>query len=194
MEKTILFATSNENKKREVQELLHNQYIVQSLSDLHFEDEIPEPFNTLEENAQYKAAQLYRALNLPCFAEDTGLEVFSLGNAPGVKSARYAGEQRSTEDNISLLLRNLEPHTDRSARFRTVLAYCDGTTSFLFEGIVEGTIGKIKRGTGGFGYDPVFMPMGYDCSFAEMDKATKNKISHRGIAIQKFIKYLQSSK
>ncbi len=194
MKPILLFATSNENKKNEVQALLRDQYQIKSLADLNFKEEIPEPFDTLEENARHKAEYLYKVLHLPCFAEDTGLEVFSLNHAPGVKSARYAGEQRSSEDNMNLLLKNLEPHIDRSARFRTVVSYYDGIEFKQFEGIVEGAIGREKMGTDGFGYDPIFIPKGYDITFAQMDKTIKNSMSHRGIAIMKFINYLQSSK
>lgn len=191
---SLIFATSNDDKKREVNELLNPKYEILSLADLHFNKEIPEPFDTLEENSKFKTEFLFKDLQMPCFAEDTGLEVTALNMKPGVKSARYAGLQRSSEDNIKLLLHNLKNFNDRSAQFRTVATYYNGHYFEQFEGIIKGHISNEKKGSMGFGYDSIFIPLGYEITFAEMDYKTKNLISHRGIAIKKLIKYLQDSK
>ena len=192
--KQLLFATSNQNKKKEITEILGDSYQILSLSDLNIQEEIPEPFDTLEENSRHKATFLFKKLGFACFAEDTGLEVYELNMQPGVKSARYAGEGRSNEANIDLLLNNLKDKKNKLARFRTVISYVSEDTTIQFEGKIEGRIIDTKLGDGGFGYDPIFIPEGYEQTFAEMGKEIKNKISHRSIAIKKLIEYLKLQK
>lgn len=188
----LVFATGNENKVKEVQALLGKGFQVKSLKDIGCTEEIPEPHETLEENAIEKVTYVLTNYGLDCFSEDTGLEVFALNGAPGVYSARYAGPEKSSDQNITKLLHELEGETDRRARFRTVIALLIDDQQFTFEGIVNGTIATTRSGNGGFGYDPVFIPDGYDRSFAEMSLDEKSKISHRGRAIEKLTHFLQS--
>lgn len=187
----ICFATNNRNKVEEINKLLGDKYEVLSLEDIGCQDELPETKDTLEGNSLQKARYVYEKFQVNCFADDTGLEVEALGGEPGVYSAMYAGPQRNNEDNIRLLLKNLEGKSNRRARFRTVISLIiDGKTEQL-EGIVEGRIISEMKGEKGFGYDPVFVPDGYSVTFAQMSMDEKNKISHRGHAIRKLVKYLQ---
>jgi XTP/dITP diphosphohydrolase len=191
--KTICFATNNQHKLEEVKHLLKNKFQIVSLQEIGCLEELPETQDTLEGNSLQKADFVFSKYNIPCFADDTGLEVESLGGAPGVYSARYAGEQRSSTDNIMLLLKNLQEKKNRKARFRTVITLKGIDDLHIFEGIVRGEIIREKKGTAGFGYDPVFQPEGYQLTFAEMSMDEKNKLSHRGLAIQKLIRFLSQS-
>lgn len=195
--KELLFATRNNNKVREIQQILQNRIRVLSLSDLGYTEDIPEDQDTLEGNALFKAAFSFQKFGLDCFADDTGLEVEALNGSPGVVSARFAamtGEVLEGEDfssaNIRKLLRLLGERADRQARFRTVIALIQGGSEYLFEGIVTGKILKERRGMEGFGYDPVFVPDGYDRTFAQMRLEEKNLISHRALAIRKLSEFL----
>lgn len=191
MTKTLIFATSNTNKVIEIKALLPSDYSVMSLSDLNFHDEIPETRDTIEGNALQKAEYLYKRLKKPCFAEDTGLEVKALNGEPGIYSARYAGPEKDPLKNMEKLLSKLEGVSDTSARFKTIIAYIDqaGTTS-TYEGIVNGKIICQQRGSQGFGYDPIFVPDGFEKTFAEMNMSEKAEISHRSRALRKFISAL----
>ncbi len=188
--KRLVFATANEHKVEEVNQLLNGQFEIASLKSIGFEGELPETQDTIRGNAIQKAQALHDALGVDCFAEDTGLEVDALGGAPGVHSARYAGEPRSDARNIELLLKNLQGASNRTARFRTVIALILDGQLHLFEGVAEGNILEAPRGTGGFGYDPVFLPEGSQKTFAEMDSSEKNAISHRGKAVRQLIDFL----
>lgn len=188
----LVFSTGNLNKANEIKSMLPEDTELLTLKDLDLEDDIPETASTLEGNAKLKAKYVVEHYNLDCFADDTGLEVYCLNNEPGVLSARYAGEQKSSEDNIKLLLSRLIEKNDRRARFRTVIAlHLDGNLH-TFEGIVEGKIIHEKRGEKGFGYDPIFVPDGYDITFAEMSLNEKNMISHRAKAFAKMIEFLNA--
>lgn len=179
--------------------MLGNQFLLLSLSDIGFEGDIPETQPTLEGNALQKARFIFDRFHIPCFADDTGLEVKALQGEPGVYSARYAGdlakygnEENRSEANMEKLLDKLLPHTDRSARFRTVIAYLTPDGEFLFDGTVEGRIALQKEGKEGFGYDPLFIPEGYDRSFATMNLHEKNQISHRSRAFIQFVTFLKN--
>ncbi|MEM1406987.1 MAG: RdgB/HAM1 family non-canonical purine NTP pyrophosphatase [Bacteroidota bacterium] len=187
----ICFATSNPNKVREIQAMLPDSIRLLSLKDIGCLEELAEDQSTLEGNSHQKANYVFQNYNVPCFADDTGLEVFALDGAPGVISARYAGEQRDIGANMELLLAKLQGKEDRKAQFRTVITFInkDGKTR-QFEGVVKGAITNSPQGGQGFGYDPVFMPKGYQQTFAQMAADEKNKISHRAIATQKLVKYL----
>ena len=187
----IVFATNNGNKIKEVQALLGEQYQFLSLADIGCHEEIPETTPTIPGNALQKANYINTNYSEDCFSEDTGLEVDALDGVPGVHTAYYAGPQRSAHDNMAKLLQALEGHTDRSAQFRTVIALILGGKEHLFEGIVRGKIALKPTGEGGFGYDPIFIPDGYDQTFAEMAAADKNAISHRGRAVAKLQGFLQ---
>ena len=187
----LCFATNNAHKLEEIQAILGNSFELLSLNDIHCQEELPETGNTLEANSLQKAKYLYDNYQVDCFADDTGLEVHALSGEPGVYSARYAGEQRSHADNINLLLKNLVGITDRSARFRTVITLIQNGNITQFEGIVKGKIMKDLRGTQGFGYDPIFIPEGYNRTFAEMDLTEKGEISHRGRAFQQLVAFLK---
>ncbi|MCQ2351716.1 MAG: RdgB/HAM1 family non-canonical purine NTP pyrophosphatase [Paludibacteraceae bacterium] len=188
---TLIFATGNKHKAEEVQNFLGEGFALCCLKDVGITEDIPENADTLQGNALQKAMYVYQRTGNACFADDTGLEVDALDGAPGVHTARYAGENKSSDDNVNLLLKNLSGVTNRTARFRTVIAYIDGCGKpHYFEGVVEGTIVEKRHGVGGFGYDPVFMPKGYDKTFAEIPLEEKNKISHRGLAMGKFMEYL----
>lgn len=186
----IVFATGNPHKVEEAAALLQGAFQIISLEDLGCTEEIPEDQPTLEGNALQKARYLYHHYNLDCFAEDTGLEVEALGGAPGVFSARYAGPGRDAEDNMALLLEQLQGHSDRRARFRTVIALILNGQEYLFEGIASGSIALEKSGTMGFGYDPIFVPDGHERPFAEMSAEEKNAISHRGQAVAQLKAFL----
>lgn len=188
----IIFATNNAHKLSEVQAVLGDGFRLLTPRDCAITEELPETQTTLEGNARQKARYLYNHTGHDCFADDTGLEVTALGGAPGVHSARYATDGHDFAANNRLLLRNLEGKTDRRARFRTVICLILGGEEHLFEGIVEGRIIDQERGTAGFGYDPLFIPEGCDRTFAEMDAATKNALSHRGRAVRKLADYLHS--
>ena len=193
MIETVCFATNNQNKLAEVKNLLGSKFNLLGLSDLNYKEELAEDFYTLEENAKQKAEFIYRQFKIPCFADDTGLEVVALNGAPGVLSARYAGNQKSSSDNISLLLKNLKDKTQRRAQFRTVICMVTSEVEIkYFEGKVEGEIINELRGRQGFGYDPVFVPDGFNKTLAEMSMEEKNAISHRAMAIKKLTQYLLS--
>lgn len=193
--RTLVFATGNKHKAEEVQDFLGKSFALYCLKDVGITEDIPETADTLEGNALQKAKYVYNKTGKSCFADDTGLEVNALNGAPGVYTARYAGESCSSEDNINLLLKNLENVQDRTARFRTVIAYIDNNGSIhYFEGIAEGSIIQQRCGNQGFGYDPVFIPKGYDKTFAQLPLSEKNKISHRALAMQKFISFLKDEK
>jgi len=186
----LLFATNNLNKLKEIQSLLGETITLLSLEEAGIREELPETQDTLEGNALQKAHRAFELCGIPCFADDTGLEVFALGGRPGVYSARYAGEQKDPEANMEKLLGELQDKPDRRARFRTVIALVDGRQEVLFEGSVEGTVTAEKRGRKGFGYDPVFLPGESERTFAEMEMAEKNRFSHRARAIQKLVAFL----
>jgi XTP/dITP diphosphohydrolase len=189
----ICFATNNSNKIKEVQNLVGEKYQLLSLADIGCFEELPEEQATLEGNAAQKAMYVYEKYGLNCFADDTGLEVDALNGDPGVFSARYAGPQRSNEDNILLLLKNLSKVQDRSASFRTIIhAVIDGGQS-AFEGKVSGEILAEYKGNEGFGYDPIFKPAGFELSFAQMTLEEKNKISHRAKAVNSFSNFLNTN-
>lgn len=187
----LIFATHNENKVREVRPLLDDNFRIMSLTELGLNDDIPEPFDTIPENAIEKARTIFELTGRNCFSEDTGLEVFSLNGEPGVKSARYAGPSHHFEANIDKLLGKLEGKTDRSARFLTVVCLILNGKRHLFEGECKGSITMARRGDKGFGYDSVFIPEGSDKTFGEMEFEAKNKFSHRRKAIDKLISFLQ---
>jgi XTP/dITP diphosphohydrolase len=191
--KELYFASQNENKLREIQAMMPDGFFLKGLQDLGHNKPLQEDYDTLEQNAHQKANTIFEKFNVSVFADDTGLEVVALNGEPGVKSARYAGENRSNEANIDLLLKNLEGSTDRSARFRTVIVLILKGKKHQFEGIVEGDIISEKRGSDGFGYDPIFIPKGYNQTFAEMSLEQKNKISHRKRALQTMIDFLKTN-
>jgi XTP/dITP diphosphohydrolase len=188
---SLLFASNNQHKTAEIRSAIGHLVNVISLKDAGIKIDIPEPHDTLEKNASEKSYVIYALTAMSCFSEDTGLEVFALNNEPGVKSARYAGEGRSTEDNIEKLLRKLNDKTDRKARFRTVISLIWNGKEHLFEGICEGEILIAKTGRGGFGYDPVFVPDGSNISFGEMGIEEKNRFSHRKKAADQLVLFLQ---
>lgn len=201
----IVFATNNQHKLTEIREILGPDFKILSLNDIQCHDEIPEDHDTLQENAQQKAEYIAQKYGVNCFADDTGLEVDALGGEPGVHSARYAEDtDHDSEANMRKLLLKLGNNNNRSARFRTVIALVekedDDSTEFplhfqdlrFFEGIVEGSIAYEKSGHEGFGYDPIFIPEGYDKSFAELGEDIKNKISHRARAVQKLAEFLKN--
>ena len=192
--KPLIFATNNAHKIEEVHSILNNEFNIRSLKEENINFEIPEPFDTIEENACEKARVIYSYTGKNCFAEDTGLEVAALNGEPGVKSARYAGEGKSSEDNIEKLLTNLKNGLNRQAQFKTIVCLIINGEEFTFEGICKGIIIKEKRGKSGFGYDPVFIPDGSKSTFAEMTLAEKNIFSHRKKAIDLLVKYLKSMK
>ncbi|MFN8164748.1 MAG: non-canonical purine NTP diphosphatase [Bacteroidia bacterium] len=186
----LVFATGNQNKLKEVKAMLPKGITLLSLKDIDSEDDIPETGATVAENASIKARYVSDKFGMDCFADDTGLEVEALGGRPGVYSARYAGPACDPADNILKLLTELKGETNRRARFITVIALRLGEKEYLFEGIVNGRITESGSGTGGFGYDPVFVPDGYTQTFAEMTSEEKNNISHRGIAVKELVAFL----
>lgn len=191
--KELIFATNNPNKIREVQELLGDRYCIVTPVSIGITDEIPEDYDTLEQNALQKARYIYAKTGLDCFADDTGLEVTALNGEPGVLSARYAGPHKNSADNIRKLLSKLIRINNREARFRTAVALIMNGKEYLFEGIVAGKIIDTLRGTDGFGYDPVFIPDGYDQTFAEMPLELKNRMSHRARAVTKLVDFLKNA-
>jgi XTP/dITP diphosphohydrolase len=186
----LVFATNNQHKIKEIQNMAGEHVQLLSLTQVNIQEDIPEEEPTLEGNALHKARYIYGKTGMDVFADDTGLEVYALNGEPGVRSARYAGESKESLANIDKLLKALNGQCDRNARFRTVIALIFQGTEYLFEGIAEGEIISERRGSGGFGYDPVFLPKGYDRTFAEMNLETKNKISHRSIAFSKLMDFL----
>jgi len=189
----IIFATSNRHKLEEAQAILGEGFKLVSPRDLNLFDDIPEDADTLEGNALLKAQYIWERFHLPCFADDTGLEVDALGGAPGVYSARYAGEEQNFLNNTNKLLKELSGIKQRGARFRTVVALIiDGNISY-FDGVLNGTIAEGPSGNGGFGYDPVFIPDGYTITLAELSPAQKNLISHRGLSMSKLSDFLHNN-
>ena len=181
----LVFATNNEHKLTEIREIIGDSFHVKSLKDIGCFDDIPETADTLEGNALLKARYVKQRYGYDCFADDTGLEIKALNNAPGVFSARYAGEAKDSSANIRRVLTELQNHTDRSARFRTVIALILGEEEYILDGIINGIIINEARGETGFGYDPVFVPNGYIKTFAELGAEEKNRISHRAEAVKK---------
>lgn len=188
----LCFATNNAHKLKEIQALIGDKFELVTLADIGCFDEIPEPYETIQENARAKSAYVHEKFGVDCFADDSGLIVPSLNGEPGVHSAYYAGPQRSHDDNIALLLEKLTPDKSRDAYFLTVISLSLGGEYYTFEGRVQGSIIHEKRGTDGFGYDPVFMPAGQDRTFAEMTLAEKSKISHRSIAFAGLAGFLEN--
>ncbi|ODT55458.1 MAG: non-canonical purine NTP pyrophosphatase [Paludibacter sp. SCN 50-10] len=187
----LVFATNNRHKLEEVGDVLKGHLEILSLKEINCFDDIPETAATLEGNALLKAQHIFENYGYDCFADDTGLEVESLDGRPGVYSARYAGEDQNAARNMEKLLGELDGQLNRRARFRTVVVLIEGAKVSYFEGKIEGTIIEQKRGSAGFGYDPVFVPDGYSQTFAELGSEIKNKISHRALAIQELIQYLK---
>jgi XTP/dITP diphosphohydrolase len=191
--KKLVFATNNAHKLRELNEILSDEFELLSLNDIGCSDDIPETGETLEANAAQKSFYIWDKYGINCFADDTGLEIEALNNEPGVYSARYAGESKSAEANVEKVLLKLKGIDNRKARFRCVISLIIDGKEFQFEGIVNGVIIKEKRGTTGFGYDPIFVPDGFQHSFAEMAPEEKNSISHRGNAVEKLVKFLKEN-
>jgi XTP/dITP diphosphohydrolase len=190
---TLCFATNNKHKLEEIKHAVSADLRILSLDEMNCFEELPETHDTLEGNSLQKAEYVFEKFKIPCFADDTGLEVEMLNGAPGVFSARYAGEHKSSEDNINLLLTELANTTNRKARFRTVITLLGlEKQPVFFEGIINGYISHEKRGASGFGYDPVFIPIGYERTFAEMTLEEKNTLSHRAIAVKKLGAYLKN--
>ena len=189
----IIFATQNPNKVLEIQNQIGESHAIESLLDLNFLEELEETQETLEGNALQKARFVYQKFGKACFADDTGLEIESLNGEPGVYSARYGGPEKSFEKNIDLVLSKLKGQGNRKAQFRTAIAYIDKNgKEDHFEGVCKGDILKNKIGEGGFGYDPIFRPEGYQETFAQLSIAVKNEISHRGLAVSSLIKFLKA--
>jgi len=188
----LVFATNNRHKLEELQAIIGNKIKLLSLKDIGCTDEIPEDHPTLEGNASQKAFYVYNKFGYNCFADDTGLEIEALNGEPGVYSARYAGEEKSAEANMNKVLDKLAKIKDRKARFRTVISLVIHGAENQFEGVVEGEILTEKRGFSGFGYDPIFQANGFSQTFAEMDLGEKNKISHRGRAVEKLVVHLKN--
>lgn len=189
-ERKLVFATNNLHKLEEVRAMLGDGFTVFGLREIGYEDDIPETGATFRENASIKSRYIYERFGLDCFADDSGLEVDALGGAPGIYSARYSGVHGDDAANIEKLLAELRDKQVRTARFRTVISLVMGGNERFFEGIVDGTIRTAKSGSGGFGYDPVFQPEGFDITFAEMKPEEKNAISHRGRAIEQLVAFL----
>jgi XTP/dITP diphosphohydrolase len=188
----IVFATQNINKKNEISQIVGSKIDILSLQDIDCNDDIPETQPTIEGNASQKAYYIYDRYKINCFADDTGMEVKALFGAPGVYSARYAGESHNYEANLQKVLLEMSNELNRTARFKTVISLVIDGNEIQFEGIVNGKLLYEKRGENGFGYDPIFLPDGYNQTFAEMSAELKNSISHRGIAVRKLTEYLQN--
>lgn len=188
--KRIVFATNNQHKLEEISAILGDRFEIVSLAEINCFDDIPETADTLEGNALQKARFVKEKFGYDCFADDTGLEIEALNNAPGVYSARYAGPARSSEDNMNKALEELKDKANRKARFRTVIALILDGKEYLFDGIVNGSIATEKKGAEGFGYDPIFVPEGYCESFAQLGADVKNKISHRARATAQLADFL----
>jgi XTP/dITP diphosphohydrolase len=188
----LVFATNNENKIKEIRSMLGDTFEIITLREAGIDIDIPEPHDTLEENAREKSVTIHNMTQQNCFSEDSGLEIPALNGAPGVRSARYAGEQKSSEDNIDKALAEMSGKTDRRAQFRTVISLVLDNKEYQFEGICTGTLLTERRGSKGFGYDPIFVPDGSALTFAEMDMAGKNVFSHRAKAFQQLIAFLKA--
>ena len=194
MKKRLVFATNNAHKLEEIRAILGNSIEILSLADIHCHADIPETADTLEGNARQKSRYVYEHYGLDCFADDTGLEVESLGGAPGVYSARYAdGQGHDSQANMNKLLKEMEEKNDRKAQFRTIISLTEKGEERQFEGIVKGQITREKRGESGFGYDPIFQPDGYETTFAELGSDIKNRISHRARAVAALCDYLRKN-
>ena len=191
MKKKLVVATNNAHKLEEISAILGNEMELLSLKDIHCNADIPETADTLEGNARQKAMYIHENYGMDCFADDTGLEVEALDGAPGVFSARYAGDGHDSEANMQKLLKELEGKENRKAQFRTAICLIMESKEYLFEGIVKGHIIEEKRGGAGFGYDPIFVPEGYDQTFAELGNDVKNTISHRARAVEKLCTFLK---
>lgn len=189
----IIFASSNQNKTKEIQATLPKKFIIKNLLDLGFQEEIQETADNLAGNALLKAQFVSEKWKLPCFSDDSGLEIEALNNEPGVYSARYAGPQRNDDENMNLVLEKLQNETNRKAYFKTVIALIIDGKTLLFEGKVEGIIRQDKIGNHGFGYDPIFEPEGLGKTFAEMDIHEKSKYSHRKRAVDQMVSYLSTN-
>lgn len=187
----LIFATNNQHKVEEMQAAIGHKLEIISLKQAGIDIDIPEPHDTLQDNATEKSSTIHRLTQMNCFSEDTGLEVYALGGEPGVKSARYAGEDKAFEKNVEKLLSRLGDNPDRRARFRTVISLIYNEQEHLFEGVCEGSILSAPKGNGGFGYDPVFVPEGDDRSFGEMTLEEKSRYSHRRKAADKLILFLK---
>lgn len=190
---TLVFATNNENKVKEIRSMLGDHFSIITLKEAGVDIDIPEPHDTLEDNAREKSSVIYEMTGKDCFAEDTGLEIDALNGAPGVLSARYAGEQKLAEDNITRVLHEMEGQENRQAHFRTVISLILNGQEYQFAGVCPGVILTKKRGSKGFGYDPIFVPDGAKKTFAEMDMADKNQFSHRAKAFQQLITFLKEA-
>jgi len=188
----IVFATNNQHKVNEIRSALPKDFSITSLKEAGIDIDIPEPHNTLEDNAAQKARTVNRLTKANCFSEDTGLEVYAINNEPGVHSARYAGEEKSFDKNIDKLLSRLQKATNRNARFRTVICLILNDKEYFFEGVCEGEIIRERKGQQGFGYDPVFIPTGSSKTFAEMSIVEKNQFSHRKKATDKLVTFLNN--
>ena len=194
MKKRLVFATNNAHKLEEIRAILGNSIEILSLADIHCHADIPETADTLEGNARQKSRYVYEHYGLDCFADDSGLEVESLGGAPGVYSARYAnGQGHDSQANMNKLLKEMEEKNDRKAQFRTIISLIEKGEERQFEGIVKGQITREKRGESGFGYDPIFQPDGYETTFAELGSDIKNRISHRARAVAALCDYLRKN-
>lgn len=190
----LIIATGNPNKVKEIKAKISDLNIeLLSLKDINFKEELPETQNTIEGNSEQKANYLFNKTNLNCFADDTGLIIEALNNEPGVYSARYAGENANSEENMSLVLQKLKGISNRKAKFKTVITLILNNKKHTFSGEIKGHITEKKSGTEGFGYDPIFIPNGYNITFSEMSLKEKNIISHRAIAIQKLINFLNTN-
>jgi XTP/dITP diphosphohydrolase len=187
----IVAATNNQHKLSEIRPLIEPDFRLLSLEDIGCHDELPETKETLQGNSLQKAAYVYERYQLPCFADDTGLEIEALQGAPGVYSARYAGDQKNSDDNINLLLKNLSGSKNRRGQFRTIITLLGIGGTRIFEGVLRGVILEERRGSSGFGYDPVFLPDGFTKTLAELSMEEKNRISHRGLAIAKLVDFLK---
>ncbi len=188
----LVFASNNQNKIAEIKQMLPKSIELLSLEDISCTEDIPETADTIEGNAILKANYVTEKYGYSCFADDTGLEVEVLNGEPGVYSARYAGEQKNADDNMDKLLHNLKDKSNRKAQFKTIITLNINNEQHLFEGIIKGEIISEKRGTKGFGYDPIFIPEGFSTTFAEMEMSKKAKLSHRGIATRKLISFLET--
>ena len=190
----LILASRNTNKVREIKSMLGSKFQVLSLSDLPFKGEIQETASTIEENSMIKARKVYEVYRIPCIGDDSGLEVDALDGKPGVRSARYAGDQRDDKKNIQKLLKQLSKYPSKTARFKCVISYVDNYDCQQFTGIVKGVICSELKGDNGFGYDPIFIPENHDRTFAQMDTHVKNFISHRSQAIKKFARHMHINK
>ena len=190
----LIFATNNVNKAKEIQHLIGNAFTIKTLADIGCNEEIIEDGKTLEENASIKSNFVFENYHMNCFADDTGLLVEALNGEPGVYSARFAGEQKNADDNMNLLLKNLNDQSNRKAAFVTIISLKIKNNEYFFKGELKGYISTQKTGTSGFGYDPIFIPEGYDKSLAELSLDEKNKISHRAIAFNKLHEFILKNK